>query len=162
MAKFDVADTVRDLEEGKVPDWITAHLKLYLETGGRDGHYWDTTFAGGKGLTPCLILTTVGRRSGQKRPMPLIYGTAGKVLVVIGSKGGAETQPAWYWNLLSEPRVEVQAGADCFAAKARIASGAEREALWTMMVDVYPPYRDYQAKTSRQIPVVVLERVTAQ
>jgi len=158
MGEFNVDRTVRELEGGKVPDWITEHLRIYLQSGGREGHDWDATFAGGRNPTPCLVLTTRGRRSGQPRPMPLIYGKADDAYVVIGSKGGAPTQPAWYWNLRAEPRVELQVATERFAARARIAEGEERERLWAMMVEVYPPYREYQSKTDRQIPVVVLER----
>lgn len=129
MSEFDVNETIRGLESGKLPAWIADHLRCYLETNGREGHHWDATAVGGKGLTPCLLLTTVGRRSGQKRPMPLIYGRAGDALIVIGSKGGSDTQPAWYWNLLAEPRVDVQVGAGKFAARARIAEGEERARL---------------------------------
>ncbi|MGD9601866.1 MAG: nitroreductase family deazaflavin-dependent oxidoreductase [Gammaproteobacteria bacterium] len=158
MSKLDVDQTVRELDGGKVPDWITEHLRIYLESGGREGHDWDATFAGGRNPTPCLVLTTRGRRSGAPRPMPLIYGRSGDAYVVIGSKGGAATQPAWYWNLRAYPSVELQVATAKFSAHARIAEGAERERLWAMMVDLYPPYREYQAKTDRQIPVVVLER----
>lgn len=159
MNKLNVDATVRELEGGKVPDWISHHLKVYLESGGREGHDWDASVAGGRNPTPCLILTTIGRQSGQPRPMPLIYGKSGTSYVVIGSKGGAATQPAWYWNLLAQPQVELQVATEKFPARARIAEGAERERLWDMMVEVYPPYRDYQAKTSRRIPVVVLDRL---
>jgi len=158
MTKFDVTETVKELEGGKVPDWINAHLKQYLESGGREGHYFDATAYGGKGLVPSLLLTTVGRRSGKKTTMPLFYGETPTGYVIIGSKGGAETQPAWYHNLVAEPMAEIQVGAAHFAVKARIAVGAERERLWAQMEAVYPPYRDYQAKTNRQIPVFVLER----
>ena len=158
MSKFDVNETVKELEEGTLPEWITKHQKLYVESGGKEGHEWDSTFAGGKGLTPCLLLTTLGRRSQQKRQVPLIYGRDGDALVVIGSKGGAETHTAWYWNIVAEPNVEVQVGTEQLNARARVAEGAERERLWAMMVDVYPPYTDYQASTTREIPVVVLDR----
>ena len=130
----------------------------------------DTSAFGGKGPTPCLILTTIGRRSGEKRSAPLIYGKVGKVgkvpsgagsdydYIIIGSKGGAPEHASWYLNLVANPEVEVQVGADRFAARARIASGDERARLWAQMVDVYPPYAEYQSKTTRKIPVIVLER----
>ena len=90
--------------------------------------------------------------------MPLIYGERDGVYVVIGSKGGAPAHPAWYLNLSAEANVEVQVKADRFAARARTATGDERAALWDLMVGVYAPYTEYQARTEREIPVVVLER----
>jgi deazaflavin-dependent oxidoreductase (nitroreductase family) len=158
MTKIDVDDTVRKLEQGTLPDWISDHLRAYVESGGAEGHLWDSTPVGGRGLVPCLVLTTVGRKSGEKRASPLIYGRAGEAFVVVGSKGGSETNPAWYGNLLAEPRVELQVGTERFAARARVASGAERARLWAAMLEIYPPYADYQAKTAREIPVVVFER----
>lgn len=159
MTTFKVADTVKELESGKLPDWIGEHLRQYRESGGREGHYFDATAVGGKGLVPSLLLTTVGRRSGNQTTMPLFYGDTDKGYVIIGSKGGSDSPPAWYLNLLAQPACEVQVGPAFFSVMARVASGAEREALWGQMEAVYPPYKDYQARTSREIPVVVLERV---
>jgi deazaflavin-dependent oxidoreductase (nitroreductase family) len=161
MSKIDVDQTVRDLEAGKTPAWITEHLRRYRESGGAEGHLFDASAGGGVGLVTSLLLTTVGRRSGEKRTSPLFYGTASNAYVVIGSKGGADTQPAWYLNLLANPTVEVQVAKEIFTARARIATGKEREQLWAQMVQVYPPYRDYQQKTNREIPVVVLEKQSA-
>ena len=155
---IDVPQTVRALESGQVPDWISEHLQQYLATDGQQGHYWDSTPVGGRGVLPCLLLTTRGRRSGQARTMPLAYGSAGDAYVIVGSKGGAETQPAWYWNLQNDPNVEVQIAADRFRARARMPVGNERAHLWQMMVELYPPYATYQQNTSREIPLFVLER----
>lgn len=142
-----------------LPDWIKDHLKRYLETDGADGHYWDATIGGGKGMVPTLLLTTVGRKSGKRLTLPLIYGPAGDGYCVIASKGGAPAHPAWYLNLDANPDVHVQVAADKFRARARVAEGAEREALWQKMVEIYAPYDDYQAATERRIPVVVLDPV---
>jgi len=161
MSKIDVDQAVRDLEAGKTPEWIAEHLRIYRESGGAEGHLFDSSVGGGLGLVPSLLLTTVGRRSGEKRTSPLFYGTAGEAYVVIGSKGGADTQPGWYLNLLTNPAVEVQAGREHFPARARVATGKEREQLWEQMVQLYPPYREYQKKTRREIPVVVLEKQLA-
>lgn len=158
MSKIDVDQTVRDLESGKTPKWITEHLRKYRETGGAEGHLFDASIGGGTGLVTSLLLTTVGRRSGEKRTSPLFYGAVGDAYVIIGSKGGAATHPAWYLNLRANPIVEVQVAKEIFTARARVATGKEREQLWEHMVKVYPPYRDYQHKTKREIPVVVLER----
>ncbi len=158
MSKIDVDATVRELEGGSVPGWIVDHLKRYQDSNGRDGYLFDSTVAGGKGMVECLLLTTVGRHSGERRTMPLFFGRDGEAFVIIGSKGGAPTQPAWYFNLLAEPTVELQVEADKFSAMAHIAEGAERARLWEMMVDVYPMYTEYQRKTAREIPVIVLTR----
>ncbi len=157
MDKIDVDATVKELASGTVPEWIQAHLRQYLESGGLEGHDFDATVAGGRAATPSLLLTTTGRRSGTQRTMPLFYGRDGNAFVVIGSKGGAETQPAWYWNILANSTVEIMVGPQRYRATARIVGGAERERLWQMMVDVYAQYTLYQGKTSREIPVVVIE-----
>ena len=142
----------------QLPDWIRDHLQRYLASNGEDGHLWDATVAGGTGLVPTLVLTTTGRKSGKPLTLPLIYGRAGNSCVVIASKGGAPQHPAWYLNLEANPEVEVQVKAECFRARARTASGKERAALWRQMVEIYHPYEKYQAATSREIPVVVLDR----
>jgi deazaflavin-dependent oxidoreductase (nitroreductase family) len=142
-----------------LPQWIGDHLRRYVESDGADGHLWDTTAVGGPGPVPTLLLTTSGRRSGQPITMPLIYGEADGTYVVVASKGGAPTHPGWYLNLVAQPAVEVQVLADRFRAKARTATGEERARLWQTMAAIYPPYNVYQAKTQREIPVVVLERI---
>ena len=158
MSKIDVDQTVRDLEVSKTPEWIAEHLRIYRESGGDEGHLFDSSVGGGVGLVTSLLLTAVGRRSGEKRTSSLFYGTAGEAYVVIGSKGGADTQPAWYLNLLANPVAEVQVARDHFPVRARVATGKEREQLWEQMVQVYLPYREYQKKTRREISVVVLEK----
>lgn len=140
-----------------LPKWIADHLQRYLDTDGADGHLWDSAPVGGPGPIPTLLLTTTGRRSGNPIVMPLIYGEAGGKYVVVASKGGAPTHPGWYLNLAAHRAVDVQILAKRFRATARTASGAERAELWQQMAAIYPPYDDYQAKTDREIPVVVLE-----
>lgn len=158
MSEFDINQPLQGLETGKVPNWISEHLRVYRESGGRQGHLFDTSFAGGGTAIPTLLLTTVGRRSGASHTMPLIYGEVDGKYVIIGSKGGAPTQAAWYLNLCAQAQVELQVGPEVFAARARTAQGAERASLWQHMAALYPPFLDYQNKTSREIPVVVLER----
>jgi deazaflavin-dependent oxidoreductase (nitroreductase family) len=126
------------------------HVKRYVETDGEEGHEW-------RGTTT-LILTTTGRRSGEARSTPLIYVPQGDAYVVVASKGGADEPPAWYLNLEADPQVEVQVLADRFHAHARTASAEEKPELWQKMVGTWPPYAEYQQKTSREIPVVLLER----
>jgi deazaflavin-dependent oxidoreductase (nitroreductase family) len=126
------------------------HVERYRATDGAEGHEWQGTHA--------LLLTTTGRKSGQARTTPLIYGSDGEALLVVASKGGSDEPPAWYLNLSQEPRVEVQVKGDRFRAHARTASAAEKPALWEKMVAEWPSYDEYQQKTDREIPVVVLER----
>jgi deazaflavin-dependent oxidoreductase (nitroreductase family) len=156
--RIDVDETVRELDEGKTPDWIAEHLRLYRESGGAEGHLFDGGTVGEPGMLPCLLLTTTGRRSGKKRTSPLVYGTSGDAYIVIGSKGGAETHPWWYLNLSANPVVEVQVAKEVFTARARIATGGERDKLWKQMASAFPFYGKYQRKTRREIPVVVLEK----
>jgi deazaflavin-dependent oxidoreductase (nitroreductase family) len=142
-----------------LPGWIQDHLNRYIATDGADGYLWDASLGGGKGLVPTLLLTTTGRKSGRSLTLPLIFGEAGTGYVVVASKGGAPTHPAWYLNLEANPEVTVQIKGDKFAARAHTADAAERASLWPLMVGIYGPYADYQKKTDRQIPVVVLKRI---
>ncbi len=141
----------------QLPDWVHDHLALY-EKDPEAAHMWDSSHLGGPGILPTLLLSTTGAKSGQTRTLPLIYGTHGDSAVIIASKGGAPSHPAWFLNLEADPNCTVQIASDRFAAKARVAEGEEREHLWMMMVGVYSPYEDYQNMTSRHIPVVVLDR----
>jgi deazaflavin-dependent oxidoreductase (nitroreductase family) len=126
------------------------HVERYRETDGAAGHEWNGTTV--------LILTTTGRRSGESRSTPLIYRTRGDDYLVVASKGGAPEHPAWYLNLSSDPDVEVQVEGDRFRARARTATAEERPELWSTMTERWPAYDEYQTKTDREIPVVVLER----
>jgi deazaflavin-dependent oxidoreductase (nitroreductase family) len=126
-------------------------MRRYIASGGQDGHLWE-------GVTT-LLLTTTGRRSGQTRTTPLIYGRDGDRYLVVASRGGAPKHPSWYENLAAQPLVQVQGMADRFKARARTATAAEKPALWKTMAAIWPPYDEYQARTPREIPVVILERV---
>ena len=140
----------------KVP-WIAKHIELY-KTDPVKAHDWDSSSLGGPGVLPTLLLTTKGRKSGQPRPLPLIYGKASESVVIIASKGGMPDHPHWFLNLEADPTCEVQIAAEHRAAVARIARGEERDRLWAMMAKIYPPYDEYKAKAvPREIPVVVLE-----
>jgi len=136
--------------KSRPPGWQQEHARRYRESGGKDGHIWE-------GVTT-LLLTTTGRRSGQPRTTPLIYGRDGDRYLVVASRGGAPQHPAWYENLVAKPEIEVQVMADRFKARARTAAKAEKPALWTIMAKIWPPYEEYQARTSREIPVVIIER----
>lgn len=139
--------------------WIAEHIRLY-QTDPEKARLWDSTHVGGPGVLPTLLLTTIGRKSGAPRPLPLIYGEAGDACVVIASKGGAPEHPFWFRNLEANPECEVQVGRKRFRARARVAEGEERARLWTQMAKIYPPYDEYQQRAGgRLIPVVVLEPI---
>jgi deazaflavin-dependent oxidoreductase (nitroreductase family) len=143
----------------ELPDWIKNHLARYIATDGAEGYLWDASLGGGQGLVPTLLLTTTGRKSGNALTLPLIFGRAGPNYVIVASQGGAPTHPAWYLNLQANPEVRVQVKAEKFTARAHTAEGTERASLWPEMVNIYGPYEQYQTKTDRQIPVVVLTPV---
>ncbi len=107
---------------------------------------------------PLLLLTTTGAKSGKPRTSPLVYTTENDDIVIIASKGGAPTHPDWYHNLRANPTVTVELGADQFEARARIAEGEERERLYAQQAEMMPAFADYQRNSTREIPVVVLER----
>ena len=143
----------------ELTDPIYEHLRRYLETDGEDGYLWDSTVVGGAGVVTTLILRTIGRKSGNELVTPLIFGEEDGTYIVIASKAGYPQHPAWFFNSQAADQVDVQVKAERFKATARVVEGEERTRLWDKMVDIYPPYTDYQAATERQIPVVVLERV---
>jgi deazaflavin-dependent oxidoreductase (nitroreductase family) len=126
------------------------HVKRYQETDGEVGHEWEGTIT--------LLLTTTGHKTGQRRTTPLIYQKYGEDYLVVASKGGADEPPQWYRNLQADPNVEVQVLGDKFPARARTASPEEKPGMWQVMVKTWPAYEEYQRKTDRNIPVVVLER----
>jgi deazaflavin-dependent oxidoreductase (nitroreductase family) len=126
------------------------HVARYEETGGLIGHDWNAT--------SCLILHAVGRRSGRLIKRALIYGRSGPAFVVVGSKAGAPSHPQWFLNLMAAPDVVVQVRDELIAVRARMATGDERARLWELMIGEFPNYDDYQRRTDREIPVVVLDR----
>lgn len=139
--------------------WIKAHIELY-QRDPEQAHMWDSSAVGGPGVLPTLLLTTRGRRSGEPRPAPLIYGHFDGSYVVIASKGGMPDHPLWYLNLQADPDCELMVGALHTRARARFAEGGERARLWQQMARIYPPYDEYQQRAGgRVIPVVLLEPV---
>jgi len=131
-------------------DWVADHTRRYVESDGTDGHLWNGV--------PTLVLTTTGRRSGQPRRNALIYGRDREDFLIVASRGGDDHDPLWYRNLVADARVSVQVGADRFDATARTASAEEKRRWWPTMAAIWPAYDEYQAKTDRDIPVVVLTR----
>ena len=143
-----------------LPDWMVEHANRYMASGGTDGHIYKITQPGRPELNvPSLLLTTTGRKSGDKYIFPLFYGESGNSYFIVASKGGAPEHPGWYRNIEAHPEVEVQVGTKKLKAKARTATGAERARLWEESLKFWPPYADYQQKTAREIPVVVLDPV---
>ena len=132
-------------------EWVKDHIDRYVATDGKDGHVWRD------GVTT-LLLTVKGRRSGKPYRTALIYDRDGDNCVIVASKGGAPEHPDWYRNLVANPEVEVQVLGDVFTANARTATASERPKLWALMTKMWPAYNEYQEKTDREIPVVVLER----
>jgi deazaflavin-dependent oxidoreductase (nitroreductase family) len=127
------------------------HVRRYIETDGREGHDWQPG-------VPVLLLTTVGRKSGEERIKPLIYQKEGDAYLVVASYGGSPQPPGWFLNLQERPDVQVQVWGEKFPARARTATAEEKPAMWRKMTAVWPDYDEYQKKTSREIPIVVVER----
>ena len=107
---------------------------------------------------PLLLLTSTGAKSGQQRTTPVMYLPDGESMVIFASKAGAPTHPAWYHNLTANPTATVEVGTDTVPVTARVAEGGERERLYERQAGLFPQFADYQSKTTRRIPVVVLER----
>ena len=128
---------------------------LITEFRANGGHVTSGPFAG----RPVLLLTTTGAKSGERRLAPVVYSGDGDAYVIVASKAGAPTHPAWYHNLLANPVVTVEVGRETFEARARVTVGAERDRLFAERVATSPNFAEYQRRTTRVIPVVVLERL---
>lgn len=144
-------------EELKSLSMADAHALEYLRSEGARGHIWDFTPVGGYPWTPCLLLETVGRKSGERRIAPLIYGAIDGCFVIVASKGGAPAHPGWYFNIVAMDEVTIQIAAQAFACEWHEPEGEDRTRVWDYMVDLYPPYEQYQAGTDRTIPVVMFK-----
>ncbi|MEV6684967.1 nitroreductase family deazaflavin-dependent oxidoreductase [Streptomyces sp. NPDC051130] len=131
------------------PGWTLDHVKLYVGSNGAEGQFWNGT--------QTLLLTTLGRISGKPVRTPLIYGEADGRYLVVASKGGHPEDPLWYKNLSAHPEVRVQVGPKVVQGTARTATSEERAAYWPVMVGHWPAYDEYQTKTDREIPIVVIE-----
>jgi deazaflavin-dependent oxidoreductase (nitroreductase family) len=127
-----------------------AHTAIYKWSGGRIGHRFP-------GLPPMLLLDHVGAKSGQARTSPLLYVLDGRNVVLVASKGGYPRNPAWFHNLMAHPDTEVQIGTERRRVRARLARPEERPRLWRKAVEAYASYDEYQERTEREIPLVVLE-----
>jgi deazaflavin-dependent oxidoreductase (nitroreductase family) len=129
--------------------WVAKHVQSYVESNGRRGHRWSGVHT--------LLITTRGRKTGALHRTALIYGREGDRYVVVGSNGGKRHHPNWFRNLQKTPEVHVQVGPEKFHACARSATADERPRLWGLMTSIWPEYEKYQQKTSREIPVVIIE-----
>jgi deazaflavin-dependent oxidoreductase (nitroreductase family) len=129
----------------------SAHAGVYRATGGK--------LFGRMGKSPILLLNTVGRKTGRKRTSPLLYVMDGEDFVIIASKGGAAAHPAWYLNLRANPEATVEIGDREVQVEAEVADPEEKARLWQKMVEMYPAYDDYQRKTEREIPLLILRPV---
>ena len=144
-------------KEEKVHDsptgWVNAHIQRYVDSDGERGRRWQGV--------DTLLLTTRGRNSGLLRRTALIFGEDRGRYLVVASQGGAAKHPSWYLNLVADPKVRVQVGAETFDAEARTATSREKPRLWKLMAEIWPAYDGYQRRTKRDIPVVILEPTKA-
>jgi deazaflavin-dependent oxidoreductase (nitroreductase family) len=130
-------------------DWNSKIIEEFRANDGKVGGPFEGA--------PLLLLHTVGAKTGQPRVNPVMYRQLADGYAVFASKGGAPTNPDWYYNLLAQPRVSAEIGTDTVEFVARVAEGEEREGIWTAHKAANPGFADYERKTSRQIPVVILE-----
>jgi len=130
-------------------DWNTSIIEEFRANGGKVGGPFEGA--------PLLLLHTVGARSGQERVNPMMYRKVGDSYAVFASKAGAPTNPDWYHNLVANPAVTAEIGPDTVRLRARVADPGEREPIWTAQKADYPGFAEYETRTSRQIPVVILE-----
>jgi len=150
-----MADVVEHLKT--VADRIQEHLRQYIESDGREGYYYDASHnPGADPRSLALVLRTIGRKSGKTQLAPLIFNWWKDEAVIVASKGGSDQHPAWYLNLVAQNTVDVQIKNKRYRCTWRIAEGEERQRIWNYMADYFPPYRDYQKRTTREIPVVLL------
>jgi deazaflavin-dependent oxidoreductase (nitroreductase family) len=132
-------------------DWVADQARTYEESGGTEG----TTIRG----VPCLLLDYKGRRSGLWRRTVLIYDRDGEDYLIVASYGGSDEHPLWYRNIVEHPEVRLRVGTERFQARAQTLAPADKERVWPHLVEVFPGYAEYRAKTERDIPVVRLTRV---
>jgi deazaflavin-dependent oxidoreductase (nitroreductase family) len=142
-------------------DWVTEHRQLYLRSGGAEGHIVDITAVGGRAFATHCMIKYHGRKSGKVFITPLCYADIGGEVVICASKGGADHHPEWYLNLIARPDVEFQIATQAFRGTWREPAGAEREKVWSFFIDCHPFYANYQASTSRILPLVMFTPLEA-
>lgn len=142
-------------------DWVSEHRDMYLNTGGAEGHIMDITPVGGRNFATHCLIKYIGRKTGRVFITPLCYGDIGGEVLICASKGGADHHPAWYLNLRDRDSVEFQIATQAFEGTWREPQGAEREKLWSFLIDCHPFYANYQASTDRPIPLVLMKATRA-
>ena len=131
-------------------EWVANQVELYESSGGTDGTMLRDL--------PVIIVTNKGRKTGAIRKTPLMKVADGSSYVLVGSRGGAPTHPLWYHNLKADPNVEIRDGVEVYSMRVReVEDGAEKQRLWDIAVEAFPPYQEYQDKTDRTIPVFIAE-----
>ena len=140
-------------------DWIAEHREMYLNSGGAQGHIMDITAVGGKSFATHCLVKYVGRKSGKVFITPLCYADIGGEVVIVASKGGADTNPEWFNNILAAETVDFQIATEAFRATWRVPEGEEHDRIYAFMVENFPFYAAYQASTSRKIPLVMMRAV---
>ena len=131
-------------------DWNRQTIEAFRANGGKVGGMWEGR--------PLLLLTTTGAKSGQRRTNPMMYLADGDRLLVFASKRGAPTNPDWYHNLVAHPEVTIEVGTETYEATATVLNGEDRDLLYARQAELYPQFGEYQANTTRKIPVIALER----
>ena len=133
-------------------EWVRDQVELYERSGGTEALTLRDT-----GM-PVIIVTNKGNKTGAIRKTPLMRAVDGKNYILVASQGGAPKHPVWYYNLKAEPNVEIRDETEVFSVRAReVPEGSERQRLWDLAVAAYPPYQEYQGKTSRLIPIFITE-----
>jgi deazaflavin-dependent oxidoreductase (nitroreductase family) len=133
-------------------DWNTAVIEEFRANAGEVGGAFERI--------PLLLLHTTGARTGRKRVVPVAYQAVGDAVAVFASKGGSPSHPDWYRNLVAHPHATIEVGTETRSVTARVAEGEERERIWRLQKERLPAFADYEQRTAREIPVVVLERAS--
>lgn len=142
--------TATEIVHDSPRDWVGEHVRTYVESNGAEGHMFH-------GI-PTLLLTTRGRRTALLRRTALVYGQDGDRYFMVASDAGAQQNPRWYDNLVADPEVTVQVGPATFTGQARTATAEEKAELWPRMTAIFPQFTEYQAATTREMPIVVVRR----
>ncbi len=142
-------------------DWVTEHREMYLRSGGAEGHIMDITPVGGRFFATHCLVKYRGRKSGKIFITPLCYADIGGEVVICGSKGGADHHPEWYLNIAASNEIEFQIATQAFRGSWREPEGAERKKVWDFFIDCHPFYANYQASTSRILPLVMMKPLEA-
>jgi deazaflavin-dependent oxidoreductase (nitroreductase family) len=148
-----MSDNEQTPTEEEFKEWNQQVIAEFRANAGKVGGMFEAA--------PMMLLTTTGAKSGQTRVAPLVCTTDNGRFVIIASKGGAPTNPDWFHNLRANPEVTVEVGTESFKARASVAEGAERRRLFDQQAALMPNFAEYEQMTTREIPVVVLERIEA-